>query len=167
MIKNFLRGLNKGTALLLAALLGFGTVAFAAAVQTPFGGYVGYNPVTGVAGYAGVDVAFGGPIYAITSNSSGTAVPALVVTGTSCANASPVIGGTLGTATINTGTGLATCTYTITNLPTVSTGYICIAVDVTTPADVLVQSAVSVNGCTITQGTKASGDVVAIFVTGV
>lgn len=167
MIKNFLRGLNKGTALLLAALLGFGALAYGAAVQTPFGGYVGYNPTTGVAGYAGVDVAFGGPIYATTSNTVGTAVPALVVTGTNCANATPVIGGTLGTATVNTGTGVATCTYTITNLPTVSTAYICIGVDVTTPADVLVQSAASVNGCTLTQGTKASGDTVAIFVTGV
>lgn len=166
MIKNFLRGLNKGTVLLLATLLGLG-VAYGAAVQTPFGNYLGYNPLTGVAGYAGVDVAFGGPVYAATSNSTGTAVPALVVTGTNCANATPTIGGTLGTATINTGTGLATCTYTITNLPTVSTGYICIGVDVTTPADVLVQSAVSVNGCTLTQTTKASGDTIAIFVTGV
>lgn len=166
MIKNFLRGLNKGTVLLLATLLGLG-VAYGTAVQTPFGGYAGYNPVTGVAGYAGVDVAFGGPVYATTSNTTGTAVPALVVTGTSCANATPVIGGTLGTATVNTGTGTSACTYTITNLPTVSTGYICIGVDVTTPADVLVQSAVSVNGCTLTQSAKVSGDTIAIFVTGV
>jgi hypothetical protein len=167
MIKNFLRGLNKGTAFILAALLGLGTVAFAAAVQVPGTGYSGYNPVTGVAGYPGVDVAYGGPAYATTSNSSGTAVPALVVTGTSCAATTPVIGGTLGTGTITTGTGTATCTYTITNLPTVNTGYICIGVDATTPADVLVQSAVSVNGCTLTQSAKVSGDTIVIFVTGV
>lgn len=152
-----------------AGLLGLGLagLALAAAVQVSGTGYQGYNPATGVSGFAGVDVATGGALYATTSNSSGPAVPALVVTGSSCANATPTIGGNLGTATITTGTGLATCTYTITNLPTVITGYVCIGVDATTPADVIAQSAVSVNGCTLTQGTKASGDVVIIYVTGV
>lgn len=169
-MKNFLYGLKKGTAILaamLATVLCLSSTASATAVQVPFGNYVGYNPLTGVAGYSGVDVAYGGPVFATTSNTTGTAVPALVVTGTNCANSTPAISGTLGTAVINSGTGLSTCTFTITNLPTVSTGYICIGVDMTTPADVLVQSAVSVNGCTLTQATKASGDVIAVFITGV
>ena len=151
----------------LVAALGFAGFAAATATYVSGTGYVGYNPVTGVAGGPGVDVAVGGPVYAITSNSSGPAVPALVVTGTSCANASPVIGGTLGTAYLTTGTGTATCTYTITNLPTVNAGYVCIGLDKTTPADVLVQSVSSANGCTLTQSTKASADVVIIFVNGV
>jgi hypothetical protein len=160
-MKTFLKALLGTVAGLAVA------VCFGAATQLTGTGYSGYNPVTGVAGYAGVDVAYGGPAYAVTSNSTGVAVPALVVTGTNCAASTPTIGGTLGTATITTGTGTATCTYTITNLPTVNTGYICIGVDTTTPADTLVQSAVSVNGCTLTQSTKVSGDVIAIFVTGV
>lgn len=154
---------------IVAGLLGLGLagLALAAAVQVSGTGYAGYNPSTGVSGFAGVDVATGGATYATTSNTVGTAVPALVVTGTNCANTTPVIGGNLGTATYVSGTGTTTCTYTITNLPTVTVGYVCIGVDATTPADVLVQSAVSVNGCTLTQSSKASGDTIIVYVTGV
>lgn len=153
---------------LLGTFVGLAAVcAFATATYISGTGYTGFNPSTGVEGDRGVVVATNGTPYATTSNSSGPAVPALVVTGTSCAATTPVIGGTLGKAVINTGTGLSTCTYTITNLPTVTTGYVCSGLDVTTPADTIVQSASGVNGCTLTQGTKASGDAVIISVSGV
>jgi hypothetical protein len=151
-------------------LIGLGVaVAFtAAATATYVSGtsYVGFNPLTGVNGEPGVNVGVGGTSYATTSNTSGPAVPGLVVTGTSCAASTPAIKGTLGKASITTGTGTATCTYTVSNLPTVSVGYKCSGLDVTTPADALVQSVSGVNGCTLTQSTKASADVVIIDVSG-
>jgi hypothetical protein len=143
------------------------SLALAAVTYVSGTGYTGFNPATSVVGENGVTVNTLGVAYATTSNTSGIAVPALVVTGTSCAATTPVVGGNLGAATYVTGSGTATCTYTITNLPTVTTGYVCIGLDATTPADVLVQSASSANGCTLTQATKAASDAIIIEVFGV
>lgn len=152
-------------------LIGLGVaLAFTAAASVTFvsgTGYVGYNPTLGVAGDPGLHVATGGLQFATTANTNGTAIPALVVTGTNCAATTPVIGGTLGRATYTSGTGTATCTYTVSNLPTVKVGYKCSGLDVTTPADAIVQSVSGVNGCTLTQSTKASADVIIIDVAGV
>lgn len=156
-LKGFLIGLGLAVAVTAAA-----AVSYTSATN-----YVGFNPTTGINGEPGLNIAVVGPLkYATTANSSGPAVAALVVTGTNCAATTPATSGNLGKVAYTSGSGTSTCTYTVSNLPTVSIGYKCSGLDVTTPADTLVQSVSGVNGCTLTQSTKAAADVILIDVTG-
>ncbi len=132
MIKNFLRGLNKGTAFVLAALLGLGTVALA---QT----YIGYNSVTGLNTTQGADVSFG-------------TVPVITGCGTiSAENGGPSAGSFLTTAT----TG---CAVVLTFTGAAPHGWYCWVGDLTTVADTFTQASFTTTSCTFTSRTIVASD---------
>lgn len=105
------------------------------------------------AGVVGASISSG------TSKTLGTAFGVLSTgtkfTASGCSNSTTVGGSTAGT--YNSGT-TGTCTVTVT-LPTASNGWRCTANDMTTPADVMTQTASTTTSCTIS-GTTVSGDVI-------
>lgn len=130
MIKKFLRGLNKGTAFFIAAMLGLGTVVLA---QT----YTGYNSTTGLNSTYGADVTIG---------------PLPVLTG--CATISASVGGPTAGRFQTSGTS---CTLTITFPGAAPNGWACFASDITTVADTVKQTATTTTSCTFA-GTTAAAD---------
>jgi hypothetical protein len=139
MVKNFFRGLNKGTAFVLAALLGLGTVALA---QT----YSGYNPATGLNSTYGSDVSIGPQPTFVFSAGCGTVV-------------SKAGGASGGTFTI--GTFATSCQITITFPSAAPNGWYCSFNDLSTPADAPKQSVTgsTTTACKTTAATAVTGDV--------
>lgn len=140
MIKNFLRGLNKWTALSLAALLGFGTMALA---QT----YVGYNPATGLNSTYGADVSIGSqPVITFSAG---------------CGTVTAKVGGASG-GQFTIGTFVTSCLVTITFPAAAPNGWYCSFNDLTTPADApkQVTSGSTTTACATSAGTVVTGDVI-------
>lgn len=135
MIKKFLRGLNKGTAFFIAAMLGLGTVVLA---QT----YTGYNSTTGLNSTYGADVTIG---------------PLPVLTG--CATISASVGGPTAGRFQTSGTS---CNLVITFPGAAPNGWACFATNITsrTSTNVVVQSATTTTSCTFAGTTVASDNII-------
>lgn len=149
MIKNFLRGLNKGTAFILAALLGLATVATAQV-------YYGFNPLTGLNSQQGTTVSAG-------------VLPVLSTTTTSCGTYATVQASMIGGASawqVTANSAAGTCTLKFVFPSAAPHGYYCVAYDETTTAKIFAQSAHDTVSCTITAGTVASNDNILVEVNG-
>lgn len=148
MIKNFRRGLNKGTAFFLAALLGLGTAAVAQV-------YYGFNPTTGLNTTQGTAVSAG-------------VKPVLSSTTTSCGTFATVNASLVGGASVfQVNTNSTTCTLKFVFPNAAPNGYFCVATDETTSTGAFRQTAHDTVSCTVVAGgATVSGDSVVIEVNG-
>lgn len=140
-MKSLLQRFKVLGAFLVAALLGFGTIAVA---QTA---YSGFNPLTGLNGVLGIPVALG---------------TSPVITGSTCGTLTKV-----GGAAVFTVAGTATtCTIVVTMPAAAPNGYFCVFIDETHPADIITQASHTGTSCTSSAATVTAADVILVEVNG-